>query len=136
METIWSTDWPTDRPTLAKQYTPSSSKGGIKIHSLQITIPTSIQPLFRFGKKQTNCFTILTIVTFRLKLINAVSSFPAKISNIRQYRNKSVIISGLLFFHNLGHLIICILSFFTAMYLLPLKTELGFHNRYKKMLGK
>ena len=34
-ETIWFTDWPTNqpihRPTLAKQYTPSSSKGGITI---------------------------------------------------------------------------------------------------------
>ena len=46
---------------------------------------------------------------------------------IRQYRNK-LVIKGMLFSHNFGHLIICNLSFFIAMYLLLVKTGKDFQK--------
>ena len=54
--------------------------------------------------------------------------FPSNISGIGQYHNKSVI-SGKLFFNNLGLSIICYSSSFIAIYLLPVKTEMGFRDK-------
>ena len=62
---------------------------------------------------------------------SAPYTFPSKIYNIGQYRYK-LVISGMLFFHNLEYMVICNCTSFIAMYLHPVRTEIYFCSRHKK----
>ena len=50
-----------------------------------------------------------------------------------QYHNESVI-SGMLFYHNPGHSIICLCSSFIIMYLPLVKTGMDLRNKHKKIM--
>ena len=63
---------------------------------------------------------------------NILITLPPTIYNISQHRNKSVI-SGTLFFHNLGHSVICTFSSFFGLYLIQIKTGLDFGDIHGKI---